>query len=376
MENLENILLASDFHKSSKNLEKYAIGLAKAFQSKVTVVHVLPDNIQNQKTQSLLTEAALQRLEVINGGIEAEGIETGEPVMKFGDPVDQLVGLAKSMNANLMLVGSGVKLKNDIFQLGTTAEKIIRKSHIPVWVVKKDNALKIKRILCPVDFSPESNRALKNAIDLARRMKAELAILHVYKPYYSSSVWLNLKWEDENEYWRSEHAKEFDLFLKGFDLEGLKWSKEIVTGDPASEILKAIAKYKSDFLVMGTTGKSGLSRLAMGSVTEKVVKQMPCSFVTMRSEGIITPQLEKRIHDLSAHYAAAKQLMEDRHYGESIEEFQACLHINDMYVPAFMGLANVYEKSGGQGKARNYRAVAKEILARIWHNELDAEINH
>ncbi len=59
------------------------------------------------------------------------------------------------------MIGSGEKSKNDIFRLGTTAEKIIRKSDKPVWVVKKDNPLNVKNILCPVDFSPESKRALK-----------------------------------------------------------------------------------------------------------------------------------------------------------------------------------------------------------------------
>jgi len=62
---LEKILLVADFSKSSDNVVGNAIGLAKTFQSKIILVHVLPDDIKNEKVKLLLSEAAIKQLKVL-----------------------------------------------------------------------------------------------------------------------------------------------------------------------------------------------------------------------------------------------------------------------------------------------------------------------
>jgi nucleotide-binding universal stress UspA family protein len=234
---LKKVLLATDFSKSCENVVKNTIGLAKTIQSKIILIHVLPDDIKNEKARLLLNEAAIKHLEVINDRIKSEGIKTDEPILEYGIHYDKIIQTADNINANVILIGSGEKLKNDVFQLGTTAEKIIRRSDKPVWVVKKDNPLNIKNIFCPIDFSPESERALKNAITITRRFKAKLIIFSVYELYYSGLLKIKLDWDKENENLRSEHLKNFNSFLEDFNLIDLNWDKEIQSGDPATEIL-------------------------------------------------------------------------------------------------------------------------------------------
>lgn len=373
MKLLEKILLATDFSKSSENVVKNAIGLAKTFQSKIMLVHVLPDDIKNEKIRLLLTEAAIKRLDTINESIKSEGIKTDKPVLEFGSHFDKIIQTADSINANVILVGSGEKLKSDVFQLGTTAEKIIRKSSRPVWVVKKDTPLTIKNILCPVDFSPESKRALNNAIIIARRFKAELTIFSVYEVAYSGSLRFKIDWDEENDFQRTEHLKTFKLFLDSFNLKDLNWDKETRRGDPAKEILGAISRYESDILIMGTTGKTGLSRIMMGSVTEKVIRKVPCSFITLKTEDIIDLKLETRIRDIESHYSLATQLVKDGFFNEAINEFKVCLNINDMHIPSLNGIAKVYEKLGDHDNAEKYKRIAKDVLARIWDRKIEAE---
>jgi len=374
MELLEKILLAIDFSKQSENLVKNAIGLAKTFQSRIFLVHVLPDNIKSKKARLLLEEEAIKQLELVKDWIKSEGVKTAVPVLEFGSPFDKILQTADSINANVIIVGSGEKSKNDVYQLGITVEKVIRKSDKPVWVVKKDIPLDINNILCPVDFSPESKRALRNTITIARRFQSELIVLSVNEKYYSGSLKIKIDWEEENEKAGIEHKKKFNSFLKGFNLSDINWDKEIKSGDPSATILDAIARHKTDLLIMGTTGKSGMKRIIMGSVTEKVIIGVPCSFMTMKSKDIIVLQLETKIRDIESHFTTAGQLMKDGFYKEAIKEFKICLDINGMHLPSLNGIATVYDKLGESKTADTYRKIAKDILSRIWDKKIEAEV--
>ncbi|MGB5203468.1 universal stress protein [Eudoraea sp.] len=298
---LEKILLATDFSKSSHKTLKSAIALAKAFQSKIILIHVLPNNIKNEKVRILLNGAAIKKLDIIHQKIIKEGVKTAKPILEYGNHFENIIQTADSNNVNMILIGAGEKLKSDVFQLGTTAAKIIRLSNKPVWVIKNENNLNVRNILCPIDFSKESKRALKNAINMARRIKAELIVFSVYEVHNLEPPNDRLNWDQDNELVLSAHKNEFNLFLKNFDLTDLSWKKEIQIGDPAVEILKALKRYKSDLLIIGTTGKSGLTRILMGSVTEKVIREVPCSFITLKSEDFINLKLETRIRDIQKH---------------------------------------------------------------------------
>lgn len=373
MKLLEKILLAQDFSKSSENVVETAIELAKVFRSEVIPIHVLPDDIVNEKVNSLLNETALMKLNETAKRIKSEGVEVGKPMLEFGSPHDRIVKAAVRVNANLILVGSGENRKGDRFQLGTTTERIIQKSEKPVFVAKEGMPLNVQHILCPVDFSAASKQALKNAITMAHRFRAELTILGVCE--LQGLAWFTSEKdkEAENGIRSAQHKAKFDEFLKGFNLSGLNWAKETPKGDPAEEILSTISRKMVDLLVMGSVGRTGLNRLIMGSVTEKVVREVPCSFLTLKSEDVITLQMETNIQDIENHYGTAMQLMEDGFYEESIGQLKVCLNINNMHVPAYFGIAKVYEKLNNPEKAKIYRDNGREIMEKIWYTKIEEE---
>ncbi len=374
MKLLEKILLAQDFSKSSQNLVHSAIELAKIFESKIVPIHVLPDDIVNKKVKVLLNETAMTKLEDTVQRIEDEGVDVDNPLLAFGSPHEAIVRAAVDINANVILTGSGESKKGDTFQLGTTTERIIQKSEKPVFVIKEGILLNVRHILCPVDFSESSKRALKNALTMARRFKSELTILAVCE--LQGSTWFTSEKdkEQENELRYTLHREEFDSFLKEFDLTNLNWTKEIPKGNPAKEILSAISRKMIDLLIMGTAGRTGLNRMIMGSVTEKVVREVPCSFLTLKSEDVISLQLETHIKDIEKLHKTGLQLMEDGFLEEAIGQFKACLSINDMHVPAYKGLAKVYEKLNQPERARMYRRSAKEIMDKIWYQKIEKEV--
>jgi universal stress protein E len=113
--------------------------------------------------------------------------------------------------------------------------------------------------------------------------------------------------------------------------------------------------------------------LVIGSVTEKAIREVPCSFITLKSEDLITLQLETNIRDIENHYNAGKQLMEDGFFEESIEQFKLCLSINNMHVPSLYGIAKVYDKLNEPEKANLYRKQGREIMDRIWDQKIEAD---
>lgn len=376
MKILEKILLTTDFSKSSNNIVDYAIELAKTFDAKISLINVLPDDIKNEKAKTLLNNAAIKELSAINEKINKKGVKTEDAILEYGNISDKIIQTAYSINANLILIGAGEKPENDAYQLGTTSEKIIRKSDKPVWVIKNNSILDIKNIICPVDFSDESKRALKNAITLTRRFKAKLIIFNAYKIDYPTALISKMDWDEENDRKASEQISSFKQFLEGFNLKDLDWKKEIKGGDPATEIRKAIVRYKSSLNVMGTSGKTGLNRLILGSVTEKVIREVPCSFITLKTEDFISLKLKKRISNINNHYEIAVQLMNDGYFEESINEFEYCLNINDMHIPSLKGLSEVYKKLGNTDYSKSYDKIAKEVLVKIWDQQIEAELRN
>ena len=147
-----------------------------------------------------------------------EEVKATEPFLLYGSPHSVITEIAVDVDASLILVGSGETQKGEKFLLGTTTERIIQQSDKPVLVVKENVPLNVQHILCPVDFSATSKRALKNAITMAYRFKAELTILSVCE--LQGSTWFT-SGEDratENDKRCAEHKEKFDAFLKGFTL--------------------------------------------------------------------------------------------------------------------------------------------------------------
>jgi hypothetical protein len=191
---------------------------------------------------------------------------------------------------------------------------------------------------------------------------------------YSGSLSMSYDWKELKEYMRIENDRLFDKFLGKFNFTDLKWRKETKSGDPSAEIIKAVKRHEIDLLIMGTSGKTGINRFIMGSVTAKVIREVPCSFITLKSEDIIDLQLETKIRDIETHCNNAKQLVKDGFFHEAINEYKICLIISDMHIPSLNGIALIYEKLERPKSANKYKNRAKEVLERIWDRKIEADI--
>jgi nucleotide-binding universal stress UspA family protein len=142
----------------------------------------------------------------------------------------------------------------------------------------------IRRILYPTDFSSHSNQAYFHAVALAEKHGASLTILFVYAPAFGTPE-VHDEAGDEKDYWREqlEQIRPVDCTIPVRHI--------FLEGDPATEIVHYATDAAFELFVMGTHGRSGLERLLMGSVAEKVMRDAPCSVLVVKlPKGISVPE--------------------------------------------------------------------------------------
>lgn len=373
MKLLEKILVPTDFHGSADRSIKLAIDLAKKFGSEIILLHVLTDKPGLSQYEDTINKEVERQLKAIHSKIHDSGIQRVSQIIRKGSKLHEINQLAEEQDVNMILMGSGEGGTKDKSHIGTTTRRVIETSTKPVWVTTEQFADSIKSVLCPVDLSAPSRRALSNAIHLARYFTARLTILHVTESYGDMLDGLDVNLEDTG----SSNAIENELsrFLKTFDFYGVEWEKKIQHGKPASEILKAINGRGSEtLLVMGTTGRTGLRKLLVGSVTEKVTQALPCSFITMKQEDFMVVQMNSDLHDLKSHFNQGMEMLENGLPKEALNQFKLGISINDLHAPSWDGMALAYDRLQNKKDADNSRERAKEIRTQMEEQKIVAEI--
>ena len=134
-------------------------------------------------------------------------------------------------------------------------------------------------ILVPTDFSTASDAVLPQAEALAKQKSASLLILHVEEPplaYGSGELYYGLP--EPN----SERILKMLEDVRPAD-PTVAFTHRLTMGDPAGEIVRIAAEEGVEMIVLGTHGRSGLTRMLMGSVAETVVRRAPCPVLVYRA---------------------------------------------------------------------------------------------
>lgn len=144
--------------------------------------------------------------------------------------------------------------------------------------------VQIRRILCPIDFSETSRRALEHAVAIARWYESQVTALHVILPLFPQPPILFAEAAHSAVPTVSERqAREEQLraWLEPAHGEGVKTDVLVEGGDVARRIIERVKSQQADLVVMGTHGLSGFERLVLGSVTEKVLRTAGCPVMTV-----------------------------------------------------------------------------------------------
>jgi len=136
---------------------------------------------------------------------------------------------------------------------------------------------RIKKILVPLDFSPNSKNTLRYAIDLAGKAKARLVLFHAYHIPAMVGTGHHIAYPEAGSDFKKITDQQFDNLKQDMPaLDGIIYETQAEVGFAVNAILEAAKTNKADLIVMGTHGASGIEEYLFGSNTAHVVKEAKC----------------------------------------------------------------------------------------------------
>jgi universal stress protein A len=145
--------------------------------------------------------------------------------------------------------------------------------------------ISLKKILCPIDHSDCSKEALKYAVSFAMKDEAKLLLLHIIDIRSFNEGLDAMSTQIPNEETLEQlRVKLLDCIPEeirdDLDVEAI-----VIQGVPFAEIISTAKEKEIDMIVIGSHGRTGISHMMLGSVSEKVVRKAPCPVLTIRQPG-------------------------------------------------------------------------------------------
>jgi len=289
----KDIIVAVDFSEASKAALREAGHIAHLRQSYLNVIHVINvEFFERELDEKFLTVDTLKRQ--AEDALQKLTLETldAPPSLRFivlvGHPFEELLTQMKSLQCDLLVLGSyGNSGKAD--HIGTTAARFVRKAPIPVLLVREKQRSPFKEIVVCYDFSDTSKKALDYAAELAHVHRARLHIfhIHIYRP--QPYVWVPGEGGMLPETFYSESIPTLEKNLTELipPLKRLYPELEIVPilqrGSSASgQICEYVKEINADLTVLGTRGRTGIRKLLLGTVAEKIIHKCPSSVLAVK----------------------------------------------------------------------------------------------
>jgi len=146
--------------------------------------------------------------------------------------------------------------------------------------------IKLRHILCPVDFSTYSDHAMCYAAALAGKFGAELTLLHVVAPVVAAlpgEAALQDMVQVRSEEIEAACRERLEKTVGDLTAQGLQVQCRVLNGVPYLEIIRFARDSGTDLIVLGTHGRTGITQLLIGSVAERVVRKAPCPVLTVKN---------------------------------------------------------------------------------------------
>jgi nucleotide-binding universal stress UspA family protein len=293
MTKLNRIVVGHSFFPDGDIAFRSAVVLAQRANAALYLLHVVEPYPLYQKLRfpsvpahAMLEEVVLKmRIQLTDLAMQHElaGLQVDTDA-HIGKPFVELIRATREWHANLVVVG--VSPRGEGRFLGSTGERVLRKSPVPVLIAKRELTPGPKTVLVPIDFSECSKKAAEEALALVRGFGGRVIFLHVldiasyvYPAAYGVAPIIvpPLTPDDLEPDWQH--------FLEGLPLDGIMWEKQTREGRAAPSIVDAAREYRADLIVIGTHGRTGVAHVLLGSVAEAVLRLIDCSVLTVRPDA-------------------------------------------------------------------------------------------
>ena len=288
------ILVGSDLSEASDVAVRQGAALLRAGGDELGLCHVLPEPQlrtlfpqEHERDLAALLELQPRFAEALRAQVVRLLGSNAVPFNVFieqGSDYSELIRRAEQWRADLVVVGSHGRAGLGRFLSPSVAERVVRHATCPV-LVARERAPGV--VLVATDLSDPSLKAIESGAREAIARERRLVVMHAAEGLSwrtePAMALLGANPVTETPDIVQERATLARQIIEGaLDRFGAKGEVQIVTGDPATKILELVETLPAELLVVGTRGRSGLSRIMLGSVAAHLVQSAPCSVLAVR----------------------------------------------------------------------------------------------
>jgi nucleotide-binding universal stress UspA family protein len=280
---LASVLVPTDFSEGAQVALERALHLPLSKKAKVTLIHVVPDDIPGKLRKQAIDEAE-QRLEQALARVTALAAVRGLSPTQFvldvleGEPSQQILKRAHTVEADLIVLGRHGRRPLTDFFVGSTAQKVVRQGDVPVLLVQLPVAHAYQRAMAAVDLKRASIDVVKTARPVLAQAE-EVTLFHAsrvpFEEYVTMTGELTRSYRED---FLQDAQEQLSRLLTRAQLGA---SPVVHLGDARLLVLDQVRERAVELLVLGTHEKTRLQRLFMGSVAEWLLSHARCDILVV-----------------------------------------------------------------------------------------------
>ena len=293
---INQILVPTDFSENAQHALNYAVALAKQCSAKLHLLHipVIPTYLLMDLSYSPGPEAVTRILNESQDALDEQsqavaGVEHFTAIRE-GTVHEVIRDYAKEHDVDLVIVGTHGRTGVSKLMYGSVTERVIKTVHTPIVVVPPEGGVTPSSIVMSFDFSAPSKRAAEVARAIHGVFHGPLHLVHCYLDVWGEYTDRGAVVGEAAEKRREAlhlgleemlHAEANELF----SIDAQTIQTHLVTGDPAEGILRVADEVGATLICAGTTGKSGIERLLIGSVARRLLHDSKVPLLLTHGDG-------------------------------------------------------------------------------------------
>ncbi len=292
MTKIQSVLVATDFSSDSLYAVKRATMLSTELSAeKVVVLHILETSLMDN-LKSFLGKSIKIEKDIINESYEALSKLIEENRKKSDCPLKAQVLTGNTLDSisktaadyDLLVIGAHGQHPVRTLALGTTAQRLVSKIQKPILIVKNKPERPYQNILIAVDFSSNSEKAIKYGCTIAPG--ALIYVVHVFEPIFEKKLAYAGIPDETIEKYRIETQIRTETELKEFirksKADNCKPVSIVEHGHAPGKLPEIADKLEPDLIIAGKHGRSQIEELLLGSVTLHLLSQSQCDVLVVQ----------------------------------------------------------------------------------------------
>jgi len=287
---VERLLLSTDGSEYSEGAIREAIKLAKKCSSKLWVMSVAETNPEFEALAPQITEkagkAARELVEALQARAKKEGVDCTGIVHQGEDSYKYIVDEAAKNKISMIIMGRRGRTGLKRLMMGSVTSRVIGHAPCNVLVVPRAAKIEFKNILVATDGSKHSAAAASEAIGLAKRNGSKLTVISVVPSELMTPTDIEFSMPQREliaEKEMHEAEKNAKTVKDAAQKEGVAVQAFVMSGKPSDAIIETAREKGADLIILGSHGKTGIERLLMGSVAERVIVLAACAVLVVKA---------------------------------------------------------------------------------------------